>query len=48
MRRPRRTSSVLTSEMSWSGGFVEEDLAVGALSHRRVTGEEQRRGSIYL
>ena len=39
MRRPTRTSSVLTSELSRSGGFVEEDLVVGALSHRRVTGE---------
>ncbi len=42
MRRPTRTSSVLTSEMSRSGGFVEEDLVVGALSPRRVTGEARR------
>ena len=33
------SSSVLTSEMSRSGGFLEEDLVVGAASHRRVTGE---------
>ena len=45
MRRPTRTSSVLTSEMSRSGGFVEENLVGGALGLRRVTGEGQRRGS---
>ena len=47
MRRSTRTSSVLTSEMSRSGGFVEEVLVVGAgaASHRRVTREVQRRGS---
>ena len=42
MCTPRSTSSALTSEKRRSGGVVEEDLAAGDVSHKRVTRRESR------